>query len=675
MHSTWKINRNIVTRSGVFFIPFLAVLAAVVFILIKIGKATTELDYLSRSLGLGIILIVYFCFSSYELISLPRRKGAKECLQAIPGAVNRMVLVQILFQFLLLVIGSVLVVGWNVWRYTHNAINYSPYLQHILLCGLLYLLLPGVVSIMLGTSLSGLRRPGAYAIMLLFSLLASGYPMLLFSPFCIGKLEVASLLDWFSFIVPNSEWAPDGIYGIGVELCRWILIGFWISLFAAILLYKQMRLGGGIRRFTALCMLVLCVLCGIQFAGRNNTYIMNKDSRPSSTLYSEWNYRKAHQQTESQEPAFSVIKYDLSLKIRASLRATATLTVSPNSLTTYDFTLYHGYTVSSVYDGNGKALPYQQDGDHIHIEAPDSLETVVLQYEGNADKYYANYQAICLPGYFPYYPMAGKLSVWDYVQSAYLPITGRPEAEFNVTVDAPTQVVSNLPSISENCFQGRSDSVTLLAGFVHRRADTEGVIYTSPLMEPESLLNLQSIERQWHTMMDRFDLPIELSLNNQTVFYLPLTIRSSNGNHESFVALNDTIFVCDLNPSANTLCANYFSNQIPDRPETAELKRYFMDYVMFPDSAEGIEKPPFSAVEIFLHINSPAELNMETEEEWNDFIMNHEEPFRQLFIYQVNHVGEKKAIRMIYDYLTTVGPVENQAVFLYNLGGEEDAEH
>lgn len=83
------------------------------------------------------------------------------------------------------------------------------------------------------------------------------------------------------------------------------------------------------------------------------------------------------------------------------------------------------------------------------------------------------------------------------------------------------------------------------------------MIYTSPLMEPEALLNLKPIEQQWHALVHRYDLPIELALNNQTIFYLPLTIRSSNGNHESFVALNDSIFVCDLSPSANMICLNY----------------------------------------------------------------------------------------------------------------------
>ena len=68
-----------------------------------------------------------------------------------------------------------------------------------------------------------------------------------------------------------------------------------------------------------------------------------------------------------------------------------------------------------------------------------------ISYSGQTWKYFANEQGIALPGYFPYYPVAGHLSIWDQNSNSLKVNTRFNETSFSVRVNTALKVFSNLP--------------------------------------------------------------------------------------------------------------------------------------------------------------------------------------------------------------------------------------
>ena len=54
-------------------------------------------------------------------------------------------------------------------------------------------------------------------------------------------------------------------------------------------------------------------------------------------------------------------------------------------------------------------------------------------------------KGLLLPGYFPYYPVAGHLSIWDQNSNSLKVNTRFNETSFSVRVNTALKVFSNLP--------------------------------------------------------------------------------------------------------------------------------------------------------------------------------------------------------------------------------------
>lgn len=86
----------------------------------------------------------------------------------------------------------------------------------------------------------------------------------------IGTFRFVSVLDWFSISVPNSNWVADGVYGISMEFCRWVLVAFWSLLLVAALLWKYSAAKEHRLRFIAGLAGLLAIACGVRFAFPSN---------------------------------------------------------------------------------------------------------------------------------------------------------------------------------------------------------------------------------------------------------------------------------------------------------------------------------------------------------------------------------------------------------------------
>lgn len=98
---------------------------------------------------------------------------------------------------------------------------------------------------------------------------------------------------------------------------------------------------------------------------------------------------------------------------------------------------------------------------------------ITVAYEGYSPKFYANNQAIGLPGYFPYYPQEGNKKVWDSELGGFDIVIPEDVKTFEVTVHTTQRVYTNLEG-EDNCFTGTSQTVSLFAGMFEEQDGVYG---------------------------------------------------------------------------------------------------------------------------------------------------------------------------------------------------------
>lgn len=649
-----------------FSVPYGIMLIASNAILWYLYRATiSAAEFLSDSMVLGIVGFLFFALIGYEYLSLPSQVGSREALDTIHGATKKLVLSQLFVLLFLLALWGLNLLGWQLYAYHDFQISYAPYLLHLILAIFLNCVLPGCIGLLLGALLALIaKRPGAYCAMLLFALLCSPIPSQTFANERVAGISVFAFFDWFAILAPNTSWIPDSLYGIAMEACRWALAGFWLFALAAGIGWKLRQGRRRAQMAVALALAFLALGCGARFALRGGDSVVRKDYRPDGTLAGEANYRERNPVGEEREANFSVERYNLTFTVHGKLKATAKLQLAQTNLPEYDFTLYHGYRITSITDESGRELSFTRDGDFLSVQTPGGAAALQFHYVGNGGKYYSNYQGIALPGYLPYYPMPGHLALWDADSPNIQVHTDFPSAFFQVTVHSPLQVASNLTQVERNRFEGTTDTVSLFAGLLEA-AETAGIrYYRSPISG--QFLNLEGFEDTWKALADRVGETKELSLTGKTIFIQPMTILASGGRQEGVAVLGDQALVLDLEPSKESICITYLIDLIPDREETELLKEQLMRYIGLGSCGNGESKPQWESLSILTKYASAGEIY--DVPLWQAYL-DAENIYSDLFQYQVDTLGEEVVLKAVYQYLQEPDPNINQIDFLYQLGG------
>lgn len=668
MKESLRISSKIYIRSMRFAIPFLAVLSASVFFLFSLNKAINDLEYLKDSLQLGLLGILFFSLSAYELLSLSISVGSEEIISSQGKSYSKLCLAHIAVQFVALVVWSIVMLIFHFARYAFRSGTYLPYYFHIFNSILLYCFLPGIIAILFGCTLSRFTRTLAYTLIFVFTILYSSVLSKLFSWGQIGSVPFARILDWFQITVPNSNWVSDFVYGIGMEPSRWVIVGFWCSLLLTTTIVVVFRVDTPRKRMLSALTTIVAIVCSVFFLLRHDAYIMYKDDRSDGVIYSEYNFRMLEGENISHSDInFCVKKYDLDLDIAGDLRCVATLYLESNNVTTYSLTLYHGYVIDRIEDLDGGLLHFDRQSDYIVVTSDKPLDGIRISYHGNADKYYANTQGIALPGYFAYYPMVGHQDVWDSLSASYYPVINLPESYFEVSVATSMPVYSNLDSNGENCFSGVSSTVTLYAGLMVSEQIENTTYCYSPVSGQSIGLSSERVKSEWSRIKDMLALPLDFSIDEKTVFYQPYTMRAAVGNNESLVVFEDHILLCDLSYSPEAICAKYLMSTIPVKKESKLLWDLFYEYIYAQPDLTVSEKPDYSEVEMLGSVSSLTQL---TDEEDIDRYLTAEERFADLMLYQIRTLGEGYVLKSVYEYLISDLPNDGQADFLYNLGGD-----
>lgn len=492
MRTSWKTVCRLLLRSFMLWIPLLLYLLVLTGYGISLIRNYLEYHVLYPSYYLDSIPDIFrmvvvgyavMLYVGYELGVKIKESQLEETARALPGGALKYQCAGALLLALVVVILALPALAYGVIMARLEGFRIVPVLWNQAIAWLLYFICTPLVGGWIGLALArllGARRLLVYPIVVLLVLLTTVFldqPIL--TAYMQKTFRVAAgyqdgayltgvipyqIKDWFIFTpymgpgIGGAFLGMDDMYGIPLESARLFLDLFWVAGIVLVVVVPLVRrrarwwIGG-------LCG-ALALASAVVFADRG--FIMNYDWRPVGLVDSmDDQMYSAYHPAEKAEKGFSIEGYQLELNLYHRLKAKATMELSPLEAgeNEYVFTLHRYLRVSKAYDGTGRKVPFTREENLIHIDR-EALQgdTLTLEYVGSLSTYYANDQAVFLPAYMPYYPMAGIRPVMvdqtDYV--------AMPEktAAFDVLVKAPYPIYSNLAG-EGNHFTGESLGVTL----------------------------------------------------------------------------------------------------------------------------------------------------------------------------------------------------------------------
>ena len=503
------------------------------------------LGALDIPLKFSLASFAVFSFLSFEMSYKLRRYKLDECMNTVAHAKIKIFLAQgVIFVVIILIFFAF----FNIWslllfvKYRNfNCWHGKFIIQTVLNMLLSHFFVPCCAAAM-GVSASLLfRRINGCLGLVLFVLLGSplsnylGEMVYEFSRNV--SINIFPLLRLFDIFPPALNYRPVYAFGQSVLPYRWLTALFWLLLSLFVI---SLKTGERNRRFRAapavFASLALAFLVVSQLPA--SRVIVGSDDPKYSMEYGdkEYYYKAydfysddydedgANKEWARFEKEFDVTDYDLEIKVGNNLHVRAAITVDKPNLEKYDFTLYHGYKISSVRDGDGNKLRFEQDGDHFTVFNPEkkSLDRIVLKYSGFSTQYYSNIQGLFLPGYFPYYPHSGSLPVYNMEMGEIYRFMLDEPTHFKVKVNSSQTVYSGLEQTGKNEFEGSTTGVTLVSG-LYDCYEKDGVKMVYPYLHFYC-----GQEKQRAKFFDKYRSTETLPDNIKTVIIIP-SIESNGG--------------------------------------------------------------------------------------------------------------------------------------------------
>jgi len=271
----------------------------------------------------------------------------------------------------------------------------------------------------------------------------------------------------FSFFMQNASVSIDYLYGFQNEQFKFFIFLFWISLTITIILVKRHRKHRKILIpiFSWIVVVSLCMSYLPQSMLRPNRQ-WNKDNY-------DYTYYITHKNDEMkcEEVPYTITKYKMNYNITNQLYAEGTIHIeSQNKQKDFVFTLYQKYKIEKLESTN-EIQSYEQVGDYIYITFKDNIKSadISIAYKGYHDRLYSNHQAVLLPGYFAWYPMAGKKILYSDFDAQRIALYGYnatnkiEPAYFDIQVNSQCDIITNLKE-SNHHYTGISDGLTMIGG-------------------------------------------------------------------------------------------------------------------------------------------------------------------------------------------------------------------
>lgn len=546
-----------------------------------------------------IFLAAFFIYFSYELAIKMYDHNMVEYLKTFEYGLLKAYGAIILCLLTIIVLPAMMFSSFIIYMYHYIDVQYLPFLIHLVKLSVLYFGLLFVVGMMLGTAMAAklkTKRLAVYSLTVIFMLLNTTFtdvpfriPYLLFNSYQTEKM-LYHIKDFLT-VVPQelgNSFTIDPIYGFPVEPIRWILAVFWV-LFPLTLILTECFNRKTKKALLATSSLILLLGVGL-FSARGSTLIM--DMRVNSYPFADPFYYMdgPREDYDGHEAGFIIEEYDMDLTISNELHAEVGVTIDNPDLDNYEFTLYHGYILASVHTEHGE-IPFSRQGDHISIGNLNGADMIIFNYYGKSPKFYANRQAITLPGYFAYYPKAGRKNIWDLDQYGYVFNTAPNESLYTVNIKSGLEIFCNLAG-SDNSFHGKSNGMSLFAGMYD---DIDENIYAEPmrsdLPKREYINEAQVILIDIFNRLERPEPEALIQISDKRFFQVPQNF-SLNSNTGDLVIMSDHITSISCN-NGSELAMNIMATII--KPKSASDFKFRMNYLKYLFSHQDKSDPLLQA--------------------------------------------------------------------------------
>lgn len=419
---------------------------------------------LQNSLRTAIYYFAVFLFLSYEYCrcenDLPILKKANE---------NKSLFISYINRFLVLIIlnlaSALIYLIYNVGAYLSLGIKHFEFVYHIMMSVLVNFFMTGLMAILFGMLLALVfKRLVAFFIGAVFIFLTSPmFESIAEREILSNRLNLYPIEEIFNIYTPSLFWMPNFLFGYSILPYRIALLVFWIFAMLTILLGLLIR-----KNRMKIYSIIVCAAVSISgliiFFQPSSRLIV--DYNPSKGLDSDLAYYRNNEQKE-ELGGFDVTDYALNIDVTNKLNVKSILTVS-ESIPKYKFTLYHGYKITSVKNQAGNQLEFSRDGDYFTIYNNSDVSQLYIEYSGFSPKFYSNSQGIVLPGFFPYYPHSGFKTIFNIKEQGFYKLLIDNKPNFSISVNGQKNVYSNLSTLDNKTFAGRSTGVTIISGFIEK---------------------------------------------------------------------------------------------------------------------------------------------------------------------------------------------------------------
>ena len=582
----------------------------------------------------GLVGFVLFLFLSYEFIQKGKQLELFETVDSLSGGTLKSTGAHLLVMFTASFIYFLAVfAALNILLFA----KYSPPLDfytNFLLSSILYLLLPTLTGLLLGSAFSHyVKRLPFYFIALILTFLVSDFSdyLLMVCGYYLGSIVsipagvlFIKLTGLFHSMLAMKVANVDDAYGMGIELFRWALFVFWAGLclfFLARKLLRKQKFSRIMALILSGCLVFIGLLQSIATTDvfdtgvyQNITHAVTGEDYYYETLgNAALNFDK--------KAEFQISEYDLNFFLSKELKASAILTLKGGILPSYEFTLYHGFSIISITDEAGNPLPYTREGDYFKIENAneENLSKIQIRYQGSHQNYYSNYQGAYLPGFFPYYPIEGQHTVYEDGHFCTESFSDNLK-QFRVDVSSIHPAFSNLERTGGNRFQGHAKSLTLVAG-MYEEKEIEGVthIYPESRIIDESVFN--TVKQSLKHLSATTGLPLHLP-EMDYVFHSPNIMLPVPFAGPQSVYLDKTLLYYNIPIHPNPerwLTEQLIEECLPDNPQKQTVRSALIGMAKSILNGDDTAQSEFLSLfgkpgEEYIHVPSlPDEKNRERE--------------------------------------------------------------
>lgn len=422
---------------------------------------------------------------------------------------------------------------------------------------LLNILLPQLTSFLIVTSLSQIQNRTISSVIFTAVIILMSPYMDLLEWRTQPSLPVDQLVNIihlpFAFFMQHSNWSVDLLYGLQNELYKICAMIFWIF-FSLIILYRQFLFKH--KKIGFIMLIINAILLISVYLPQS---MLRLDTKWNGCLSDQNYYHMMDGKTiyNNEKVDYHIEKYDMNIQIKRQLYVDGQFTLASNQKRKdFVLTLYHQFKISDLTCD--KDFSYKREGDFLYLNFNEEINQAILSfsYEGYHNLLYSNYQAANLPGYFPWYPMAGEKETYFQngnirTVSYGLNVYNRVEdALFEVSIDANYPIASNLKK-KDNKYIGTSDSLTVIGGNIGFPNQEEYNISNYLLYDISAYHSLDNrlsdIEEDIKTTEDAFQSLFGLELNhfkNKKIMICPKSVSQTQvtGGYAEF---NDYILIAD----------------------------------------------------------------------------------------------------------------------------------